>query len=74
MAKIDFFDWDTTPCYGAHVRVDGNEDIVDERYTTKREAVNAVNTAKRAYRGSGKLDCFVRLYDKYGFAVRDWNI
>ena len=74
MAKIDFLEWDTTPCYGAHVWVDGNEDVVNERYTTKREAFNAVNAAKRAYCGGGKLDCFIRLYDENGFAVRDWNI
>lgn len=72
--KIKWND-ETTAVYEACVWEDGNINLMEgEYYTTKAEAVNAVKTCKKNYKGNGELDCFVRYHDYWNDVVEDYEI
>ena len=73
--KINFYDIDYKKRYYNSVAwEDGNVLLLDEYYTTKREAINAVNKFKKDYNKNYHLDCFVRVFEDEGFSVQDINL
>lgn len=73
--KINFFDADYEKrYYNSVVWERGNILLLDEYYTTKREAINAINKFKKDYNKNYPLDCFVRVFEDDGFSVHDINL
>lgn len=72
--RLNFFDLDGRFYFEACVWENGNNIILCEFYTTKAEAIKAVKTCKKSYKGNNELDCFVRLHDEYGFVIKDYNL
>lgn len=72
--KLSFFDIDGREYYEACVYENGNTCLLDEFYTTKTEAMKAVRTCKKSYKGNFDLDCFVRLFDEDGMGVEDYDL
>ena len=60
--RIGYFD-EVKRMYESVVWEDDNNLLLDENYTTKAEAVKAVKTFKKRYKGNGKLDYYVRFFD-----------
>lgn len=69
--KINWFD-DVKEAYEAVVWEDDNNLLLDEDYTTKAEAFNAVKKFKKSYKG--KLECYVRFFDFENDWVQDYNL
>ena len=73
--KIDFFDIDYKKrYYNSVVWERGNELLLDEYYTTKREAINAVSQFKKDYNKNYHVDCYVRVFNGEEGAVQDINL
>lgn len=60
--------------YEALAWENGNKLLLLEHYTTKAEAVKAVKAVKKSYKGSGKLDCYVRYFDHKNGTTQDFNL
>ena len=71
--KINWFD-EVKTMYEAVVWEDDNNLLLDEDYTTKAEAFNAVKKFKKSYKGNGKLECYVRFFDFENDWVQDYNL
>lgn len=71
--KINWFD-EVKTMYEAVVWEDENNLLLDEDYTTKTEAFNAVKKFKKRYKGKGKLECYVRFFDFENDWVQDYNL
>ena len=71
--KIKWND-DATEFYEAVVWENGNNLLLDEYYTTKSEAVEAVKAVKKSYKVNGELDCYVRYYDYWDGTTQDFNL
>ena len=72
--RSDLFDTIGIKYYEACVVEDGNKYLLLDFFTTKDEAIKAVKTCKKNYKGEKDLDCFVRLHDKNGFGINDINL
>lgn len=71
--KINWFD-EVKTMYEAVVWEDENNLLLDEDYTTKAEAFNAVKKFKKSYKDKGKLECYVRFFDFENDWVQDYNL
>lgn len=71
--KINWFD-EVKTMYEAVVWEDGNRCLLANHYSTKKEAVKAVEFCKANYKGNGELDCYVRYFDNYNDTVTDFNL
>lgn len=60
--------------YEAVVEEDGNRCLLANHYSTKEEAVKAVEFCKANYKGNGELDCYVRYFDNYNDTIQDFNL
>lgn len=74
--KIKWYDVEVEKIkvYECLVWENGNKLLLIEHYTTKSEAVKAVKTVKKSYKGNGKLDCYVRYFDHKNDVVKDYEI
>ena len=62
-----------TTFYNANVR-DDSEILLDEYFTAKCEAIKEVQNFRKKYKGEKQIDCFVRVFDADGFAIKDIGI
>ena len=72
--KLKCYELDNRRFYGAYVWELDNKCILQDFYTTKAEAIKAVKTCKKNYKGNKELDCYVRLYDENEFEIEDYNL
>ena len=72
--RLSTFDIEEREYYEACVIEDGNKYLLLDFFTTKNEAIKAVKTFKRKYKGEKEIDCFVRLHDENGFGIEDYNL
>ena len=72
--KLDLFDTIGIKYYEACVVDNGQKFLLEDFFTTKKEAIDAVKECKKKYKGEKELDCFVRLHDKNGFGINDINL
>ena len=72
--RLSFFELDGKPHYEACVWENGNKCLLLDFYTTKSEAIKAVKTCKKSYKGDNALDCFIRLHDEDGFGIEDYDL
>lgn len=72
--RLDLFDTEGREHYESCVIEDGNKYLLLDFFTTKSEAIKAVKTCKKNYKGEKELDCFVRLHDEYGFGIEDYDL
>ena len=72
--RLQFFELNGKQYYEANVWEENEGWLLCDCYSTKNEAIKAVKTYKKNYKGNKKLDCFVRLHDKNGIGIVDYNI
>lgn len=72
--RIPFFELDGKRYYEANVWEDGNILLLNDYFSTKKEAVDMVKLRKRTYKGNKKLDCYVVYFDGNGRAIETFNV
>lgn len=72
--RLSIFETDGKKHYSANVWEINGKHLLFQFYTTKKEAIKAVKAYKKSYKGNKELDCYVRLYDKYGFSIEAYDI
>ena len=69
--RLSKFETDGKKHYSANVWEINGKQLLFELYTTRKEATKAVKAYKKSYK---ELDCYVELFDKYGFGIEDYNL
>ena len=72
--RLSIFETDGKKHYSANVWEINGKPLLIQFYTTKKEAIKAVKACKKSYEGNKEIDCYVRLYDEYGFSIEAYDI